>query len=355
MDGGGGGGAVGIEAGGIGGGGGGGGGGGAIGAELGLADGMGGGGGGGGALGASEAGASGAADGGGTVGELTGGGEAAPLSSVADKGRGGPMVPKRIDASWAALVPLGLSSSESSSSSSLSEPQPSSVSARFRDDETGPAAAAAAAGVAGAGAVMRWKGLVETSAAWDPGAVEGAAVGVAVADVAVLADAAMSDCDSIRKYGFRLSVLPSSAAEAAEPACLGSSSWLPTWLPPPSVGVDAWGVICSASSSSDELSSFMFSSCRWSSSDRLRAASISARRAASLASLSLASASAAFFFFFSSSFFTLPCLTLLLQCLEPALGRRQLVFPPRLRVPCRTVLAAVAASRIVPADHLARG
>lgn len=69
------------------------------------------------------------------MGELTEGD--ADLSPAADRGRGGAMVPKRMEASWAALLPPGRSSSESSSeeSSSLSVPQ-SSSSCRFLD--TGP-------------------------------------------------------------------------------------------------------------------------------------------------------------------------------------------------------------------------
>lgn len=79
------------------------------------------------------------------------------------------MVPKRMEASWAALVPPGLSSSSSSdSSSSLSEPQ-SSSSGRFLD--TGPVGAAAAC-------VRRWKGLVDSAGA---GGAGGAAVGAAAA------------------------------------------------------------------------------------------------------------------------------------------------------------------------------
>jgi hypothetical protein len=56
------------------------------------------------------------------------------LSSIADKGLGGPIVPKRIEARCFALPPPGLSSS-SSEESSLSEPvaDHSSASGRARD------------------------------------------------------------------------------------------------------------------------------------------------------------------------------------------------------------------------------
>lgn len=175
--GGGGGGALGAPVGGIGGGGGG-----APGAPI---DGIGGGGGGGaggadvisgagdgveGTVGAAAAGTGGGPGGAGggdaTVGgDATAVGEETDLLSAADRGRGGPMVPNSMDASWAALVPPGLSSSESSSSSSLSEPQPSSVSARFRD---------IGAGAAVCGAVMRWNGLVDASGAAGGGAGAGA-------------------------------------------------------------------------------------------------------------------------------------------------------------------------------------
>lgn len=84
------------------------------------------------ASGMGGAGAGGGGGGGGAaIGELWAG-DAADLSPIADKGRGGPMVPNRIDARAAALPPPGLSSSsESSSSLSLSLPQ-SSLSARLR-------------------------------------------------------------------------------------------------------------------------------------------------------------------------------------------------------------------------------
>lgn len=97
---------------------------------------------------------------------------------------------------------------------------------------------------------------------------------------------------------------------------MGSASWPITWLSP-NVGVEACGVIWSGPSSSEELSSFIASSCRRSSSSRFLAASISARCAASLASFSFDSASAAFFFRFSSSFFSFPALT----CSSRALSR----------------------------------
>lgn len=69
--------------------------------ELGLAIGIGGGpgGGGGGAEGASELVVIAGSWGGGTVGEFMGDGEAPPISPAAERGRGGPMVPNRIDAS----------------------------------------------------------------------------------------------------------------------------------------------------------------------------------------------------------------------------------------------------------------
>lgn len=160
---------VGAPLGGIGGGGG--------GDALGASVGMGGGGGGGGAeaSGAGTGGGGGAeASGVGGAGELTLCGEAA-RSSVADSGRGGAIVPKRIDASWAALAPPGLSSSSSESSSSLSEPQ-SSSSGRFLD--TGADGAAGAAPC-----VMRWKGLVDSVGA---AAGTGTAAGAAAAGAELL-------------------------------------------------------------------------------------------------------------------------------------------------------------------------
>lgn len=224
------------------------------------------------------------------------------------------MVPKRMEASWAALPPPGRSSSESSSSSeSLSEPQ-SSDTARRRE--------AGATGADGAGCVscfIRWKGLVEASVGG--AGAGGAAVGTGGALTGADGDEASDGWVINLKYGFLLSASAGGEAttvgtdggEATGEATFRSSSWLPA-----TVGVDAWGVTCSGpSSSEDESSSFMASSCRWSSSSRSFAASISARLAASLASLSLASARAAFFFFFSSSFLSLPCRT----CSSRALSR----------------------------------
>lgn len=92
------------------------------------------------------------------------------------------MVPKRMDARWAALFPPGRSISESSSlSSSLSVPQ-SSESARFL--EIGPDGAGAGA-AAGAVCVIRKKGLVDSAgAAGAAGAAEiGCSSGVSKAGV----------------------------------------------------------------------------------------------------------------------------------------------------------------------------
>jgi hypothetical protein len=155
---------------------GGGGGGGAPGAAGGCeADDVGIGGAGGGALGAPElgiGGAGGGADGldaaagddaasrgGAVVGLLTLGDDTPFLSPAAESGLGGPMVPKRIEASCAALDPPGLlSSSSSSSSSSLSEPHPSSSRA-LRTNGTGGVAVACAAALPSC--VMRKKGFLE--------------------------------------------------------------------------------------------------------------------------------------------------------------------------------------------------
>jgi hypothetical protein len=162
-------------------------------------------------------------------------------------------------------------------------------------------------------AVMRWKGLVEASLA---GPVEAGGVTTIAGPVT---EELPEDCDSILKYGLRLSGFVSSG-DVALPLDEGtggmtaagatSRSLLLIWLLA-RVGVEAWGVICCGpSSSSDESeSSSMASSWRRSSSSRFLAASISARRAASLDSFSLASARAAFFFLFSSSFLILPSRT----------------------------------------------
>lgn len=188
--GGGGGGAPGAAVGGIGGGGG--------GAPLGAPDGMGGGGGGaaGAEVGGGEDGVSPAA----AVGDLTGGGEEA-LSPAAERGRGGAMVPKRMEASWAALLPPVLSSSESSSeSSSLSVPQ-SSSSCRFldtgrdgRDGMAAPTALAADPAALETACVIRKKGFVDSGGAGAGGDATGAG-GL----VALVVDGASDACDIIRK------------------------------------------------------------------------------------------------------------------------------------------------------------
>jgi hypothetical protein len=94
--------------------------------------------------GAGESLVSGAWVGGGGGGAAKGelwAGEAADLSPMEDSGRGGPMVPNRIEAKAAAPWPGLSSSSESSSSLSLSLPQ-SSLSARFRMNGLGGSAGA---------------------------------------------------------------------------------------------------------------------------------------------------------------------------------------------------------------------
>lgn len=146
-------------------GGGGGGAGGAAGALLGGI----GGGGGGAEAGASMLGPGGGGGGGGAIGAslwVCAGLPGADSFPAADNGRGGAMVPNRIEASCAALPPPGRSSSESSPlSSSLSEPQ-SSESALLRE---------IGADGAGAGPPILWKGLVDAAVG---GATGGAAMGV---------------------------------------------------------------------------------------------------------------------------------------------------------------------------------
>jgi len=130
------------------------------------------------------------------VGELTVG--EADLSPAAESGRGGAMVPKRMDASWAALLPPGRSSSESSSdeSSSLSVPQ-SSSSCRFLDtgpEETegapiaAPTALAADPAAFDTACVMRKKGLVDSA-----GGAGGDAAGGAAGVEALALDGASED------------------------------------------------------------------------------------------------------------------------------------------------------------------
>lgn len=97
---------------------------------------------------------------------------------VADKGRGGPIVPKRMDARWRALPAPGPSSSDESSSLSESTTDHSSSSGRTR--ERGPVgwlmsgAAFVASGEVGG---RRWKGFVETAEFADGEATAGSADG----------------------------------------------------------------------------------------------------------------------------------------------------------------------------------
>ena len=177
--------------------------------------------------------------GGGDVGDCAAAGLAGfeGFSPAADSGRGGAIVPNRIDASAAALLPPGRpsSSSESSSSSSLSDPHPSSL-GRLRD--TGPVGVGTCTGAALGSCVMRWKGLVEASAAGGAGGAgaAGAAGGdEAGPDVIIL------------KYGFLLSFSGAGLTTVVGGDWTGaggggdaflSSSWLLIWLPA-CVGVDA--------------------------------------------------------------------------------------------------------------------
>ena len=120
--------------------------------------------GGGGAPPGAEAGIGGG--GGGLVGPLpTAGLAGVELLPVADEGRGGPMVPKRMDARWRALPAPGPSSSEESSS--LSEPTTDHSSSSGRARETRPEGCDASGSAAlGASWVTgrRWKGLLDTAA-----------------------------------------------------------------------------------------------------------------------------------------------------------------------------------------------
>jgi hypothetical protein len=147
---------------GIGGGGGGGGGGGALGTpESGI------GGGGGGALGAPESGIGGGGGGARELGSKVVGADRLSstgvdgLLSIADNGRGGAMVPKRMDARCLADPPVG-PSSPSSLESSLSDSAAdhSSSSGRLRD--WGPVLVCVS-GFAASCCAMRWNGLVDDS------------------------------------------------------------------------------------------------------------------------------------------------------------------------------------------------
>lgn len=101
------------------------------------------------------------------VGELTSGlltaGDRGAGDSIADIGRGGPIVPKRIEASCFALPPVGLSSSSDSSSEDSTTDQSSSSfgAARVRAG----AAAGSGRAVLFCSVVMRWNGFVDCPSA----------------------------------------------------------------------------------------------------------------------------------------------------------------------------------------------
>jgi hypothetical protein len=298
-----------------------------------------GGGGGGGAAGAPDSGIGGGGGGGGGGGALGLDAKAAGtdgrsctgvggLLSVADNGRGGAMVPKRIDARCLAEPPVGpLPSSSLESSFSESATDHSSSSGRRRD--CGPLYVGVS-GFAASWCAIRWKGLVEesslgTEAGGESGWVGGRGGGGGAADGGP--DSEEEDTESFLKYGFRDSSAAgldkgvesrtllvedgSGANEAGGEETLGRI-WLLVGVASVPCGVTACGP-----SSSDDESSPRLSSCNWSCLSRSRAASSSARWAASLASFSLASFSAAFFRAFSSCFLTLPALT----CSSRALRR----------------------------------
>ena len=131
------------------------------------------------------------------------GSEALALSA-ADKGRGGPMVPNKMDASWVALRPAaGRSSSSSDVSFSESTTDHSSSSGRTRDGrcpEVGVVLASASTARLAFSWVRRWKGFVETSLV--AGAVGAAGVTLLVDG---LARAGSLFCASFLRNGFLVS------------------------------------------------------------------------------------------------------------------------------------------------------
>jgi hypothetical protein len=173
----------------------------------------GGGGGGGGAVGAPNSGIGGGGGGGapgldskaaGTDGESCTG--VGGLLSIADNGRGGAMVPNRIDARCLAEPPVGAPPSSSLESSfSDSATDHSSSSGRRRD--CGPLYVGAS-GLAASCCAIRWKGLVDESslgaeAGGESGWVWGTGGGGGGGAADGGPDSEEEDTESFLKYGFR--------------------------------------------------------------------------------------------------------------------------------------------------------
>ena len=166
---------------------------------------------------------------------------------------------------------------------------------------------------------MRWKGLVDDRLSFD-GAGGADACGTGGGEKTGCPFCSDLLCDNFLKYGLRDSwaggletgVGSYSLLEDGGAARLGggdATEPVSIWLV---AGVLPCGVKCcgpSSSSSSDDESFSICSSCSWSCRSRSRAASNSALWEASLASFSLAPLSAAFLRAFSSCFLTLPALT----------------------------------------------
>lgn len=217
-------------------------------------------------------GAAGMGAGGGLLGEAIAGLSGAEAAfSREERGRGGPMVPKRMAASCLAPPPVRSSSSSSDSSvDSMADHSSSSGRARVRG---------ALVALATFSCVRRWKGFVDTA---------GSAGGVGTAG----AEAVPLACGRFMRKGFLVScsgtgvlatggdliaggLLSASAGGivVGTGGGLGVASRVNSWL---AAGVDSRGVICCGSSSSDD-SSPSCSSCICNCRSRSLAASISAR------------------------------------------------------------------------------
>ena len=179
---------------------------------------------------------------------------------AADRGRGGPIVPKRMDARWRAFPAPGPSSSEESSSLSESTTDHSSSSGRTR--ERGPVGWVmsdsdfVASGEVGG---RRWKGFVEIPELADGDATTGSADGGASflknGFFVSISDCGLVTGSKVFTAGLGIGGIATGIGGGGGLTSLRSSSWLLC------VGVDAWGVTCSGSSSSEESSSSMASNC----------------------------------------------------------------------------------------------
>lgn len=209
-----------------------------------------GGGGGGGAGGALEAEES-------AVGDVTPGltGEKARVSSVAERGRGGAMVPNSIEANWRAFPAPGPSSSDESS---RSEPTTDHSSSSGRTREGLAPVGLAWTGSGALAVAWRWNGFVSCAGGDETGSdVTGAPVPGTVGWPKFLKKGLRVAVSACGELMFEVLLVAAGGEVAVIIGGAGGDACFSMALG----GVDAWGVMSwGPSSSSDELSASIASS-----------------------------------------------------------------------------------------------